>query len=182
MVLACTTYIEGFWMYPTRLTTQISHRRLHGLYIRGAESSFTSTIASPSFEVPENFKRRTLLTFIMDDSWVEHVTAILDYLEGRTQAPNTQTQQSARDLMTSLDAWSFIGSASHYGLQVRALTILQRLAYYDADRGAIRDIASWVLERWLRMLQCYPRSVSGLQGTLVACQYSLEAYSSHRCR
>ena len=110
-----------------------------------------------------------LLVLDMDDAWVQHVASILEYLDGRAQSPNTQTCQSARDLMASLDAWSFMGSTSHYGLQVRALSILQRVAYHDADRGAIADMDSWVLERWLRVLQRYPRSVQGLQGMLKEC-------------
>lgn len=101
----------------------------------------------------------------MDDAWVQHVTSILDYLNDRTQSPNAQTCQSARDLMASLDAWSFLGSASLYGLQIRALEILQRLAYHDADLGSIGDIASWVLERWLRILQRHPNSVQALRGS-----------------
>jgi hypothetical protein len=105
------------------------------------------------------------LSYIMDDNWVQHVTSILDYLNNRTQAPNAQTCQSARDLMASLDAWSFLGSTSYYGLQIRALEILQQFAFYNADSGSIRDIASWVLERWLRVLQRHPRSVEALRGS-----------------
>jgi hypothetical protein len=105
----------------------------------------------------------------MDQSWVQHVTAILDYLDGRTQSPNAQVLESARDLMGSLDAWAFFDSDSHYGLQVRTLDILQRLAYHDVDRGSISDIANWTLDRWLRILQRYPRSVPALRGEYQRC-------------
>jgi hypothetical protein len=95
---------------------------------------------------------------------VQHVTAILDYVDARTANPTGQVLQSARDLMASLDAWSFLGSTSNYDIQIRALDVLQCLAYNDVDRGAIADIGNWALERWLRVLQRHPRSVSALKG------------------
>jgi hypothetical protein len=100
----------------------------------------------------------------MDQTWIQHVTAILDYLEAQTQAINVEVLQSARDLMASLDAWAFFGSDSHYDIQVRALNILQRVAYHDVDRGSVPDIANWTLDRWLRILQRHPRSVPALRG------------------
>ncbi|KIW07629.1 uncharacterized protein PV09_01575 [Verruconis gallopava] len=100
----------------------------------------------------------------MDDAWVRHVTSILEYLDACAMSPDGQALQSSRDLMTSLDAWSFFGSSEHYGLQIRALDILQRIAYHDVDGEAVTDIASWSLERWLRVLQRYPRSVPALRG------------------
>jgi len=132
-----------------------------------AETTLRPDTNSPFLNVSEARQTNQKLTPVMDDAWVEHVTAILDYLDGRTQSPDAQACQSARDLIASLSAWAFIGSTSHYGLQVRALEILQRLAYHDVDRGAIRDIASWVLEQWLRLLQRYPRSVPALRGKWV---------------
>lgn len=100
----------------------------------------------------------------MDASWIQHVAGILEYLDARTHSPDGETIQSARSLMESLDAWSFFDRNDQYGLQVQALQILQRICYYDADRGSVADIANWVLERWLRILQRYARSVEALKG------------------
>ena len=99
----------------------------------------------------------------MDQDYVQRVTEILEYIERMGRSPDAQTFQSARDLITSLDQWDFF-SQNEYWLQVRALQALQRLAYYDVDRGAVADLANWNLERWLGLLRQYPRSVPALQG------------------
>jgi hypothetical protein len=168
-VPACCTIPHTFssidLCFSTPTSAFSSYGRVHGLYIKPLESSPLSTETTTPCKTSSRFKSKELsLHIIMDDAWVQHVTAILEYLRERTQSPSAEACQSARDLMLSLDAWSFLGSASHYGLQVRALEILQRLAYHDPDHGPIRDIASWVLEGWLRVLQRYPRSVQALRG------------------
>lgn len=113
-----------------------------------------------------NSGRSTTLEYTtrMDAAWIQHVMALLDYLEAQADSPSPQVLQSARDLLASLDAWHFFDSASHYGLQVRVLEVYQRLAYHDVDRGAEADIAAWTLDRWLKVLQRYARSVPALKG------------------
>lgn len=70
----------------------------------------------------------------------------------------------ARSIIRSLDQTALLQRATRVDDQVFIISQLQEFAYYDADSGAIRDIAEWCARQWLRLLQQYPEGVDVLQG------------------
>jgi transposase len=69
----------------------------------------------------------------------------------------------ARSIIRSLDQTALLQRATRVD-EVFIISQLQDFAYYDADSGAIRDIAEWCARQWLRLLQQYPEDVDVLQG------------------
>ena len=70
----------------------------------------------------------------------------------------------ARSIIRSLDQMALLQRATRVDDQVFIISQLQDFAYYDADSGAIRDIAEWCVRQWLRLLQQNPEGVDVLQG------------------
>jgi hypothetical protein len=70
----------------------------------------------------------------------------------------------ARSIIRSLDQTALLQRATRVDDQVFIISQLQDFAYYDADSGAIRDIAEWCVRQWLRLLQQNPEGVAILQG------------------
>ena len=48
---------------------------------------------------------------------------------------------------------------------IQITSILQQIAYLDADNGGEREIAAWCERQWATILQEYPLNVAALQGT-----------------
>ena len=54
---------------------------------------------------------------------------------------------------------------------IQITSVLQRIAYLDADNGGERDVAAWCERQWATILQEYPLNVPALQGTnIVRCR------------
>jgi hypothetical protein len=70
----------------------------------------------------------------------------------------------ARSIIRSLDQTALLQRATRVDDQVFIISQLQDFAYYDADSGAIRDIAEWCMRQWLRLLQQNPEGVDVLRG------------------
>lgn len=70
----------------------------------------------------------------------------------------------ARSIITSLDLADFLSSRNRRDEQVWMISGMQRLAYHDADSGAVQFLADWCQRQWLRILQQDPSQVDALRG------------------
>lgn len=70
----------------------------------------------------------------------------------------------ARTIMTHLASTSFMQQPNRVQEQVWIIAGLQRLAYMDADNGAVTDIAAWCSRHWLVIYQRDPQNLAALRG------------------
>jgi len=71
---------------------------------------------------------------------------------------------SARSAVTALERLHFFRDPQRFAEQVWIIQGLQDFAYYDADRGSVRDVAEFCQASWLRVLRNYPENVEVLTG------------------
>ncbi|KAF1936210.1 hypothetical protein EJ02DRAFT_359621 [Clathrospora elynae] len=64
--------------------------------------------------------------------------------------------QTIRNATSSLDLLDTIPNEARKRWQLPLITVFQRVAFSDADNGAIQDIADWCLRQALTLLQVYP--------------------------
>lgn len=70
----------------------------------------------------------------------------------------------ARTVIAHTDATSFMQQSTRTGEQAWMLAALQRLAFMDADNGAIIDIAAWCTRHWLIIHQRDSQNLAALRG------------------
>lgn len=70
----------------------------------------------------------------------------------------------ARRVITQLDILGYMDQAGQINQQAWFVNALQRLAFRDADNGAISDLDTWTSRQWLAILQRDPRNVLALRG------------------
>lgn len=70
----------------------------------------------------------------------------------------------ARSIIAHLDSTTFMRQASRHAEQTWVIAGLQRLAYADADTGAVPDIASWCARQWLVVFQRDNQDIAALRG------------------
>lgn len=70
----------------------------------------------------------------------------------------------ARSVIAHLDATTFMQQPSRTTEQAWMIAGLQRLAYMDADNGAVSDVASWCSRQWLQITQRDPQNIAALRG------------------
>lgn len=70
----------------------------------------------------------------------------------------------ARTVIAHVDATSFMQELTRTGEQSWMLAALQKLAFMDADNGAITDIAAWCAQHWLVIHQRDPQNLAALRG------------------
>ena len=72
---------------------------------------------------------------------------------------------SARGAMTAIDATMFMRRRDQLEDQAWLVSGLQKLAYHEADVGAVIDVSEWCLRSWLVILQNHPNNVEVLKGS-----------------
>ena len=77
-----------------------------------------------------------------------------------------QHMNAARAVITAIDSTGLMQRPNHIKDQIFIISRLQKLAYFDADSGGVRDIADWCVNQWLRLLQRDGQNVDALHGTL----------------
>ena len=68
----------------------------------------------------------------------------------------------ARTVISHIDATSFMQLSTETTEQAWMLAALQRLAFMDADNGAVVDIAAWCTKHWLVIHQWDPQNLAAL--------------------
>ncbi|KAL9623969.1 MAG: hypothetical protein Q9160_001722 [Pyrenula sp. 1 TL-2023] len=104
----------------------------------------------------------------MDRSTVDRISAartdlqrICDLLE-QSSANFEQYVSVARSIIRQLTRAHFLQSPLLFGEQAWFISKLQQIAYYDADSGAVQDIAEWCVGQWLQILQGDPENLDAL--------------------
>lgn len=69
-----------------------------------------------------------------------------------------------RTIIVHLDSTTFMQQASRTGEQAWAIAALQRLAFMDADHGAVTDIAAWSTRQWLVIFARDSQNLAALRG------------------
>jgi len=64
--------------------------------------------------------------------------------------------QAVRDTTGSLDFCGTTTDEVRKQWQLPVISVFQRVAYADADNGAVFDVAAWCLRQSLTLLQIYP--------------------------
>lgn len=72
---------------------------------------------------------------------------------------------AARAVISFVDSSSLMQNPNRTDDQIFIVSRLQRLAYYDADSGGVRDIADWCVTQWLAILQRDEENIEALTGT-----------------
>ncbi|EUC45183.1 hypothetical protein COCMIDRAFT_37056 [Bipolaris oryzae ATCC 44560] len=102
---------------------------------------------------------------------VELVNANLDTAPGswRDQLP------AIRNITTSFEISDTAPEQSPRCWQIPHVTVVQRVAFADADNGPIPDIADWCLRQLLTLLALYPRDAEILAFTVIGRHWLLRA-------
>jgi hypothetical protein len=75
-----------------------------------------------------------------------------------------QSLQLVREAITTLEQKGFFAIQDRLHSQIHVLSQVQAISYRDPDLGAIGDISSWCLEKWLMLLCDHPYDVEILKG------------------
>ncbi|QIW95867.1 hypothetical protein AMS68_001385 [Peltaster fructicola] len=70
----------------------------------------------------------------------------------------------ARSVIAHLDSTGYMQQADQVTEQAYIVNALQRIAFADADNGALTDIDTWAARQWLQILQRDARNVIALRG------------------
>lgn len=111
----------------------------------------------------------------IDPAEEQRVSGIIGSLRTlRSQAASTQAEidarlESARSIITSLNATPFMTWTERYDDQIFVIAELQNLAYHEADGGGVQDIAQWCIRQYLQIInQSRDDPVEALSGMLIA--------------
>ncbi|KAJ4372041.1 hypothetical protein N0V83_003814 [Neocucurbitaria cava] len=95
----------------------------------------------------------------MDQRMIEYLmstaTSISNNLDVAPHSWRDQLQ-AIRSITTSLELPPTVPDQAHRRWQLPLISVFQRVAFADADNGAIQDIADWCLRQALIMLQVCP--------------------------
>jgi hypothetical protein len=98
-------------------------------------------------------------------SLISTVELISTNLDTRPESWREQLQ-AIRNITTSLEILDTSPDDARKQWQLSLVSIFQRVAFGDADNGAVQDVADWCLRQALVLLQLYPEDVE-----VLACEY-----------
>lgn len=77
--------------------------------------------------------------------------------------------QAVRSTTGFLEIVDTVPDAARKSWQLPLIRVFQRVAFGDADNGAVQDVADWCLRQTLTLLHVYPEDVE-----ILACELGLE--------
>jgi hypothetical protein len=106
----------------------------------------------------------------MDDNAVRNlmysINLIATNLNTRPESWREQLQ-AVRYTTSSHEFTDTVPSESRKQWQVPMVDVFQRVAFADADNGAIQDVADWCLRQLLTLYRLYPQDVTILRCELL---------------
>lgn len=70
--------------------------------------------------------------------------------------------QTVRSVIASFEILDTVPNEAREQWQLRLISVFQRVAFGDADNGAVQDVADWCLRQELILLHLYPQDVEVL--------------------
>lgn len=95
----------------------------------------------------------------MDDHAVQNLMAAVDQISTNLDVrPNSWREhlQAIRNTTTSLQLSDTTPDEKRKQWQIPVISVFQRVAFADADNGAVADLADWCLRQALTLLSLYP--------------------------
>lgn len=106
----------------------------------------------------------------MDNSMIERLLTTVDLINTNldTSPDSWQDQLPAiQNITVSFEINDTVPDEARRHWQVPLISVFQRVAFVDADHGAVKDLADWCLRQLLVLLQIYPDDVD-----IQACEFS----------
>jgi hypothetical protein len=98
----------------------------------------------------------------MDESMIERLMTTVDLINTNLDiSPDSWRDQLAaiRNITVSFEITDTAPDETRRNWQLPLISVFQRVAFADADAGAIKDLADWCLRQLLVLLQIYPDDV-----------------------
>lgn len=77
--------------------------------------------------------------------------------------------RAAKALILLVDFSNLMHDADRANEQAFTISVLQKVAYHDADSGGVQDIADWCVTHWLGLLQRDDEDIDALEGMCWLC-------------
>ncbi|KAF2452681.1 hypothetical protein BDY21DRAFT_358406 [Lineolata rhizophorae] len=101
----------------------------------------------------------------------ENLEDDVDYWQGQVEL--------ARSILDDVASTTFLHDGGQWREQVRVISALQSVAFFDADSGYVADMAHWCLNSLLAILQHHPNDSAALYSTSWAPQKGATSFSPH---
>jgi hypothetical protein len=107
----------------------------------------------------------------MDSNTIHHLMATVELIANNLDLePESWREhlQTVRSVIASFEILDTAPNEARAQWQLRLITVFRRVAFGDADNGAVQDVADWCLRQELILLHLYPQDVE-----VLTCRYSL---------
>jgi hypothetical protein len=146
-----------------------------------------STVASYIVFVTITYSIRLLLFILwslhlflladMDHNMIQRLMETVELINANldTSPASWRDQLPAiRNTTASFEIADTVPDEERRNWQLPLISVFQRVAFADADNGAVQDLGDWCLRQLVTLLQIYPENVD-----ILTCEF-LRRYSHHR--